>query len=186
MACQGGFLLDEKVRRKWYNPEEILANAGLREGIVFADIGSADGFFSFLAADAVGEKGKVYAVDADAKAVGRLKGRVAECRLTNTYAVKGEAENTVFCRGCVDVVFFSMALHDFHDPVKVLQNAKVMLKASGRLVDLDWKKMQMPFGPPVQIRFSEERTQKLIEQVGFHVVKVDDVGPYHYVVTARP
>jgi hypothetical protein len=78
-----------------------------------------------------------------------------------------------------------MSLHDFHDSFKVLQNAEVMLKASGSVVDLDWKKMQMPFGPPVQIRFSEEKARELMEAVGFHVVSLDEVGPYHYVLTAR-
>jgi len=185
MACHGGFSLDEKIRRTWYSPEEILAKAGLKEGLVFADIGSGDGFFSLLAAETVGEKGKLYSVDTDSQAISRLKSKAAERGLKNVYAFAGEAEDVVFCRGCVDVVFFSMVLHDFHDPVKVLQNAKVMLKASGSVVDLDWKKMQMPFGPPVQIRFSEEKARELMEQVGFHVAKVEDVGPYHYVVTAK-
>jgi ubiquinone/menaquinone biosynthesis C-methylase UbiE len=185
MACHGGFSLDEKARRAWYSPEEILSKAGLKDGIVFADIGSGDGFFSLLAAETVGETGKVYAVDADAQAISRLKSKASERGLKNVHALVGEAENVVFCRGCVDVVFFSMALHDFHDPVKVLQNAKVMLKASGCVVDLDWKKMQMPFGPPVQIRFSKEKARELMEQVGFHVASVDDVGPYHYILTAK-
>jgi ubiquinone/menaquinone biosynthesis C-methylase UbiE len=185
MACHGGFSLDEKVRRTWYSPEEILAKAGLKEGMVFADIGSGEGFFSLLAAKTVGERGKVYAVDSDAQAISLLKSKAARYGLKNVYAFEGEAEKVVFCNDCVDVIFFSMALHDFHDPVKVLQNAEVMLKASGSVVDLDWKKMQMPFGPPVQIRFSEEKARELMEQVGFYVVRLDEVGPYHYVLTAR-
>src|SRR4030067_511676 len=51
---------------------------------------------------------------------------------------------------------YAMDLHDFRDPAKVLFNAKEMLKPSGLVVDLDWKKVSMPFGPPVSIRFSEE------------------------------
>ena len=186
MACHGGFSLDEKVRRTWYNPEEILAKAGLKKGMVFADIGSGDGFFSLLAAGVVGTKGKIYAVDSDHRAISRLKMKAAELRLSNIHVVEGEAESTVLCRDCVDVVFFSMVLHDFYNPAKVLLNAKVMLKATSMLVDLDWKKMEMPFGPPVRIRFSEEKTQEMLRQVGFHVAKVEDTGPYHYVVTAKP
>jgi len=185
MTCHGGFSLDEKVRRKWYNPEEILAKSGLKQGMVFADIGSGDGFFSLLAAHVVGTQGKVYAVDSDSQAINRLKSKVAVDGLTNTQAVVGEAESTVFCRRCVDVVFFSMVLHDFHNPVMVLRNAKSMLKASGMLVDLDWKKAEMAFGPPFEIRFSEEKTQGLLKQAGFHVVKIEDAGPYHYVINAN-
>ena len=185
MTCHGGFSLDEKTRRGWFNPEKILENAGLSSGMVFVDVGSGDGFFTMLAAKIVGETGMVYAVDTDASAIERLEGKAAEEGLTNVRAVSAEAEKTVFCDGCVDIVFYSIVLHDFHDPVKVLQNAKRMLKASGRVVDLDWKKKRMPFGPPEQIRFSEEKASRLMEAAGFKIQSVKDAGPFHYVVIAK-
>ncbi len=86
----------------------------------------------------------------------------------------------------VDIVFFSMDLDDFADPQKVLRNAKQMLKPDGRLVDLDWKKIVTPFGPPVDIRFSEQHASALISAAGFTVTDVKDAGPYHYVLTAKP
>lgn len=186
MACHGGFSLDEATRRKWYHPEEILFEAGVKGGAIFADIGAGDGFFTLLAAKAVGKTGKVYAVDADVEAVRRLKQAAKQQGLSNIDAKVGEAEYTVFCKACVDIIFYSMVLHDFHDPLKVLQNAKAMLKTTGLLVDLDWKKKQMPFGPPVQIRFSEEKASELLKEAGFRVVNVKDAGPHHYVVTAKP
>jgi ubiquinone/menaquinone biosynthesis C-methylase UbiE len=79
----------------------------------------------------------------------------------------------------------SMVLHDFADPEKVLLNAKQMLKPSGLIVDLDWKKKQMNIGPPAQIRFSEEKAESLLQQTGFTVVKVKEAGLYHYIVTGR-
>ncbi len=154
--------------------------------MVFADIGSGEGFFSILAAEIVGKTGKVYALDTDAEAIARLKRKAAERGLLNIQAVVGEAESVVFCKACVEVVFYSMVLHDFHDPVRVLRNANAMLRLSGVLVDLDWKKKQMPFGPPVQIRFNEEKASELMMQAGLYVLSVRDVGPHHYVVTAQP
>jgi ubiquinone/menaquinone biosynthesis C-methylase UbiE len=185
MVCHGGFSMDEKVRRSWFNPEQVLADAGLRSGMVFMDVGSGDGFFTILAAQIVGEKGAVYAVDTDISAIEKLKRKAAEKNLANVKAVVAKAEETVFCEGCADIVFYSIVLHDFHEPVKVLLNAKQMLKPSGRLVDLDWKKERMPFGPPVQIRFSEEQASTLIDNAGFSIESVKDVGPYHYVVIAQ-
>jgi ubiquinone/menaquinone biosynthesis C-methylase UbiE len=185
MSCHGGFSLDEATRRSWFNPEKMLADAGLRTGMVFVDVGCGDGFFTILAAQLVGEKGRVYAVDTDTLAVERLKRRAAEKGLANVKAVVAEAEETVFCDGCADVVFYSIVLHDFHDPAKVLLNAKRMLKPSGRLVDLDWKKKQTEIGPPVRIRFSEEQAQRLIKNAGFNVESVKDAGRDHYVVVAK-
>jgi len=184
MACHGGFALDEATRRSWYSPEAILRD--LRVEMVFMDVGSGDGFFSVLAAKKVGEKGKVYALDSDASAIESLNRKVQIEGLRNVVGKIGLAEETVFCNGCADFVFFSMVLHDFADPAKVLQNARVMIKQNGRLVDLDWKKRQMPFGPPFKIRFSEDYASSLIRDEGFQVADVRSAGKYHYVITAQP
>lgn len=79
-----------------------------------------------------------------------------------------------------------MDLHDFDDPAKVLANARAMVKPTGCLIDLDWKKQKMPMGPPVSIRFSEEKVCELLKTAGFKVDSMVDAGPYHYVVTAKP
>jgi len=184
MGCHGGFNLGEATRRSWYNPEAILQD--VRAGMVFMDICCGDGFFSILAAKKVGANGKVYAVDTDASAIEKLKQKANAEGLENIIAKVGEAEDTVFCTQCADFVFYSMDLHDFNDPAKVLQNAKQMIKPNGRLIDLDWKKIEMPFGPPVAIRFSEEKAAGLMRSAGFTVAEVKEVGPYHYLLTAQP
>jgi ubiquinone/menaquinone biosynthesis C-methylase UbiE len=186
MSCHGGFALEEKVRRTWYNPEVILKNAGVREGVTFVDVGCGDGFFTLLAAKKVEETGKVYAVDADASAIERLNRKAQEQGIKNIQATVGMAEETVFCTGCVDIVFYSMVLHDFKTPVKVLRNARLMLKPAGTLVDLDWKKKEMEFGPPFAIRFNERKASDLIKQAGMKVESIAEAGPHHYVITAKP
>ena len=185
MACHGGFFLDEATRRSWFNPESILKTTGIRKGTVFADIGCGEGFFTLLAAEAVGETGKVYAVDVDASAIEKLKRKATQKDLKNIHAFAGKAEETVFCKACSDIVFYSMVLHDFNDPLKVLRNANQMLKPSGLLLDLDWKKLVMPFGPPLQIRFTEQKASELIKHAGFTVANLKDVGPYHYMILAK-
>jgi ubiquinone/menaquinone biosynthesis C-methylase UbiE len=178
-GCHGGFSLDEKTRRSWYNPEAVLSD--LQEGMTFVDVGCGDGFFTILAAKKVGPNGKVYAVDIDASRVKMLQDNADAEKLTNIVVTVDRAEDTVFCKGCVDVVFFSMDLHDFEDPVQVLANAKLMLKSNGIVIDLDWKKMRMEFGPPYDIRFSEQEASEMIETAGF-CANVSDAGPYHYVI----
>jgi len=184
MTCHGGFALDEATRRSWYNPEAILKD--LHSGMVFADIGCGDGFFTILAAKKVGENGKVYAVDTDASAIKKLFFKAEAEGLKNITAKIGMSEETVFCVKCVDFVIYSMVLHDFADPIKVLKNAKQMMKANGRLIDLDWKKEEMPFGPPAKIRFSEEQASNLMKNAGFQIENIKGAGNYHYVVTAKP
>jgi len=129
---------------------------------------------------------KVYAVDVDASAIDGLKREAAEKGLKNVTATVGPAEETVFCDACADIVFYSIVLHDFRDPAKVLRNAKQMLKPTGTLVNLDWKKKLMPFGPPMRIRFSEEQASDLIKQAGFTIANVKDLESDFYIVTAKP
>lgn len=171
---------------KWYHPKLNLESIGLRAGMVFMDIGCGDGFFTIPAAQIVGEQGKVYAVDVDALAIDRLKRGATEKGLKNMTAKVDAAEETVFCDACADIVFYSIVLHDFRDPAKVLQNAKQMLKPTGTLVNLDWKKKLMPIGPPMRIRFSEEQASNLIKQAGFSIGSVKNLGHNFYIVMAKP
>lgn len=184
MVCHGGFSLDEATRRSWYNPEAILQE--LTAGMTFVDVGCGDGFFSILAAKKVGEKGKVYAVDVDESAVGKLLKKAEAEGLSNVTGKVGRAEDTVFCVECADFILYSMDLHDFNDPAKVLANARLMIKPTGQLVDLDWKKQDVPHGPPSGVRFSEQEASELIGSAGFKVAAVKEAGPYHYVIAAKP
>ena len=184
MACHGGFALDETTRRSWYNPDAVLRD--LRYGMVFVDIGCGDGFFSILAAKIIGVHGKVYAVDVDSSAIQKLNSKAKAESLKNITAQVGAAEEIMFCSKCADFIFFSIVLHDFVDPARVLENSKQMVKPGGQLLDLDWKKQEMPFGPPAKIRFNEEYASDLIKNAGFKIKDVRDVGKYHYLVTAKP
>jgi ubiquinone/menaquinone biosynthesis C-methylase UbiE len=175
---------DETGRRKWQNPESTLLDAGLRSRLTFVDVGCGDGFFALPAAKIIGEAGRVYAFDEDPDAVDRLRRKARIGGIRNLQAKIGKAEDTVLCEECADIVFFGIVLHDFEDPVKVLENGKVMLKATGRLVDADWKKTPTEIGPPLQIRFSEEEAARLIESVGFKIETLKESGPYHYVIIA--
>ncbi|MCL4357561.1 methyltransferase domain-containing protein [Patescibacteria group bacterium] len=134
---QHRFTYYESERRKRQNPEQILHNAGLKEGMCFMDIGCNNGFFTLPAAKIVGENGKIYAVDIDNDALNELKDKLL---LKNISNVK--------------------------DPLKVLKNAKTMLKDKGVVYDYDWRKVKTELGPPLQIRLSTNQVKQLAESAG--------------------
>lgn len=177
---------DEEERRSWQDPDAILADIGVGKGLVVIDVGCGQGFFALPAARRVGNSGKVFGIDIDPDAVGMMRERAGSESLHTLNGVVGTGEETVVCEGCADVVFFGIDLHDFSDPRKVLANARRMMKTSGRLVDLDWKKEETPFGPPQNIRFSAEEAVKLIEDAGFSVTDVRNIPPWFYRITAVP
>jgi ubiquinone/menaquinone biosynthesis C-methylase UbiE len=181
---RGGHLYDEESRRQWQDAEAILASIGLKPGATFVDLGCGEGFFALPAARLVGAGGRVYALDVRPEAVERLRQRASAEGLTNLHLRVGRAEDSVLCDACADFVFFGIVLHDFDEPAKVLANAARMLKPEGRLVNLDWKKEATALGPPLQIRFSQEKAIQLIEAGGFKVQTVTEAGPYHYLIIA--
>lgn len=177
---------DDPERRKWQNPEETLKNIGLKPGFSFVDVGCGSGFFALPAAAIVGSRGRVYGVDVDSEAIDELKREASRRNLENLVLKIGRAEDVILCERCADIVFFGIDFHDFQDQIKVLHNARKMLKPEGRLIDLDWKKEPMDVGPPSEIRFSQKKAVGLIEAASFKVETVRDSGSYHYIITARP
>ncbi len=180
------FRHDDEARREWQNPEAILADIGLGPGMVFADLGCGEGFFALPAARIVGERGRIYALDINAESIGHLRAAAEKEGLENISAMAGEGEDNVLCEECADIVFFGIVLHDFKDAAVVLRNARAMVKPEGRLINLDWKKEPMELGPPVEIRFDEAKAARLISEAGFIIETVEELGPYHYVITAKP
>jgi ubiquinone/menaquinone biosynthesis C-methylase UbiE len=176
---------DESERKKWQNPGNILPSIGLKRGSTFIDIGCGEGFFTIPAARIVGKSGVAYGLDVDQESIQTLKEKAKHEELDNLVLVVGDAERTMLCESCADIVFFANVLHDFNDPLKVLRNSKKMLKQKGLLADLDWKKKATEYGPPVNIRFNEEQAKELIEKGGFRIEATKEAGPFHYIITAK-
>jgi ubiquinone/menaquinone biosynthesis C-methylase UbiE len=181
---RGRRFYDEAGRRQWQNAEAILADIGLKPGATFIDLGCGVGFSALPAPTGGGGGGRVYALDANPEAIARLKQRGGAEGLTNLQLKVGRAEDSVLCEACADFVFLGIVLHDFDEPARVLANAARMLKPGGRLVNLDWKKEPTALGPPLQIRFSQEKAIQLIEAGGFKVQTMTEAGPYHYLIIA--
>lgn len=178
------FIYNEEERRKRQDPNLILQAIGLKSDMVFMDIGSNDGFFSLPAAKIVGSKGKIYAVDISQPAIEKLNTKFKDSGLDNYVSLAAKAEETVFSENIADIIFLGTVLHDFDNPAKVLKNAVKMLKDSGRLVNLDWRKKTMDIGPPFDIRFSKAKATKLIEDAGLKVTKCVNYDDNYYLIEA--
>ena len=106
--------------------------------------------------------------------------------MSNLELAVGRAEELIVCNGCADIVFYGVVLHDFTDPEKAVANARIMLKPGGKLVNLDWKKTRMTFGPSLEKRFDVKQASDIIKSAGFAIDSVDESGLYHYIITAKP
>lgn len=178
------FSYSEAERRKTQNTEEILKSLGLKPGMNFVDIGCNDGYFCVPAAKIVGTKGQVIAIDTDESAISRLEQKLEFENITNTITIIGRGEDVVAYKNKADIIFFGSVLHDFDDPVKVLKNAKAMLKENGLIFDYDWKKdQQSENGPPLDIRLSIEEVTEMANKSGLSVNSSVDFSQNFYLIS---
>jgi len=180
----GYSVMDDGERRKIMDPDVILPMIGLKSGMTFVDVGCGSGFFAIPAARIVGEEGTVHGIDIDGRALEFLRWKASNAGL-KVITLQGEAESTLVCRGCADIVFFGICLHDFEDPREVLKNARRMLRPGGAVVDLDYKKVETESGPPMWKRLSEEDATRLIEGADFKIASVEDLSRVLYLIVAR-
>lgn len=178
------FTADNAERREWQNPEAILANIGLRQALIFIDVGCGGGYFTIPATRITRKSGKVYGIDINPDFINELRELATKENLHNLDLTVGKAEETVVCEGCADIIFFGVVMHDFEDASKVLINASKMLKPLGRLINLDWKKERTDLGPQFQKRFSEGYAADLIKAAGFTIEYIKPSGRHHYIISA--
>jgi SAM-dependent methyltransferase len=121
-----------------HRPEEVLSVLQLKPGEVVADIGCGDGWLSKHAAKAVGEEGKVFAVEIDERMVAQLN----KLKIANIEAVHSIKTDIQLPANTLDVAFLhDVASHvhkdsrpEFYASIQRALKNKTRTQAAGRLV----------------------------------------------------
>ncbi len=132
---------EKEGREVFDHRREIVAAVGLRPGQRLADVGAGTGLFTFLFADAVGTKGRVYAVDISPPLLAHLKGRAAEGGYPQVATVLGADKSARLERGSVDRVFICDTYHHFEFPQHMLASIREALTRDGELLLVEFKRI---------------------------------------------
>ena len=124
----------ERRREQWQNVDEIFAEMGVRAGASVADVGAGDGFFTSRLARSVGANGRVFAVDIDDAAIGRLRKRLLEDGIENVTIVKGTLDDPRLPEATLDAALIVNAYHEMEQHQSILAALRRALKPDGRLV----------------------------------------------------
>ncbi len=172
-------------RRKLNDPDAILGALGVSPGMRLADVGCGPGFYTLPAAERVGDEGRVYALDVQHEMIARTEERAAEAGLDNVQGMLSKEAELPLPNEAVDVALLANVLHESPDRVTFLAEIGRTLRRDGVLGVVDWRKEEMPMGPPVSDRLSPDQVEADLRAAGFEVEGQFPAGPRHYGIKAR-
>jgi len=176
--------LESPERAEWQKPDSAIALLGDLQGKTVMDIGSGPGYFSFRLAEA---GARVICADVDERYLNYIDERRAEKGLTRAQLEtrKVPFDSSKLQQGEADVVLIVNTYHHIENRVDYFAEVRRGLKPGGRLVVIDFRKEEMPVGPPVDMKIKEEKVMEELRKAGFTDLEVNhSLLPYQYIITA--
>ena len=164
----------------------VLNLIGLKKGQIFLDAGSGDGYMSLAASKIVGNEGKVYAIDVWEESINTFKKEIEKENIENIEATVADITQKIPVDDeSIDILYIGNVLHGFaeNDEVQpVMNEIQRVIKNGGSFAVVEFKKIENSPGPPLHVRITPEDVEKIVENYGFIVKEVQDVGTYHYAI----
>jgi SAM-dependent methyltransferase len=165
-----------------------VAIASLKEGEIVIDLGSGGGLDCFLAANKVGEKGKVIGVDMTPEMVDKARENLRKSKHRNIELRLGEIENLPVADNTGNVVISNCVINLSPDKRRVFEEAFRVLRPGGRLMISDIvllrelpervKRSVQAYIGCIAGAVKKERYLELIEEAGFQDVRIMEEIPY--------
>ena len=114
-----------------------ISRAELKPGETVLDLGSGAGFDAFLAAQRVGESGKVIGVDMTHEMIEKARVNAEKLNISNVEFRLGEIEKLPVSDNSVDVVISNCVINLSPDKSAVFKEIQRTLKPGGRIVISD-------------------------------------------------
>lgn len=177
---------EDPDRRNWQNPDLVLNMLGNLSQKTVADIGSGTGYFAIRIAQFAD---KVIAIDIDERFLEFIEERKLEIadsiaarivtRLTN------ESDPSLSPNEA-DVALLVNTYPFIENRPGYFNKVKNGLTNNGKLVILDYKKGNIPVGPPDEIKISPEEVFAELRQAGFQEFSIDEKSlEYQYIIIAE-
>lgn len=168
------------------NIPEILQKCALRPGQNVADLGTGrEGRFALAAGKVVGEYGKVFAIDIAKDLLPGIETKAAMLGINNVHTLWSDLEMVGASKNdipddSIDLAIVATVLYQSNKKKQIMEEAVRMTKSGGRIVVVDWKKAETPFGPPLDERVNPEDVKEIASGLGLLLLDEFEAGEYHY------
>ena len=165
-------------------PDEVVELMVIVSGMTVADLGAGTGYFLSRLDAAVGERGRVLALDVDPELVAYMTDRAAREHLGAVEARVVEHDDPALDAASVDRVLVVDTWHHLPDRGAYARRLAAALRPGGAVVVVDLE-LDAPLGPPRDHRLEAEEVVEELEAGGLEARVVEEQLPYQYVVIAR-
>jgi len=171
-------------RDAWQKPQEVVALLGDVKGKTVVDLGAGTGYFLPFLSRAVGESGKVLALDIEPDMVRYMQERAVRQGLKNVEVRKSDGADPGLPAGVAERVLIVDVWH--HIPERSAYGKKLLsvLAPSGAVFVVDFK-LDSKHGPPKEHRLQPEQVMAELKEAGFVPELVQSALTEQYVVVGR-
>lgn len=176
---------NDPARDDWQKPDRVLDAMGVESGMTVADLGTGTGYFVPHLSEAVGETGRVLAVDIEPAMLEYVAKTTEKRGLGNVDTVLAEPEDTRLASSSVDRILTVNTWHHIPNRDAYAEHLASRLKEGGSLWVVDFEK-EAPMGPPKRHRLNPQGVAEELRRGGFEA-HIQRLGlPHQYVVVGRP
>ncbi|MFQ6063924.1 MAG: arsenite methyltransferase [Candidatus Bathyarchaeia archaeon] len=166
-----------------------VALASLKEGETVLDLGSGAGIDCFLAAEKVGDKGKVIGVDMTPEMIDKARENAEKGNCRNVEFRLGEIENLPVGDNTVDAVISNCVINLSQNKKRVFEEAFRVIRPGGRLMVSDMvllkelpESIKKRAHPASCVRYAimKDKYIEAIKQAGFQDVRIIEEKRYSF------
>jgi ubiquinone/menaquinone biosynthesis C-methylase UbiE len=169
--------LEDPWRYEILPPAVVLKHLGLSAGMALVDVGAGTGFFTRPAATIVGDRGSVVATDISGEMLAILRKNGVP---SNVSLLETDPSSIPLPDETADFVLAAFVVHEAPDVPLFVNELMRLLKSSGTLAIIEWKKQVEEHGPPRDERLDMADLGKHL--VGMNIVDQGELNASHYFV----
>lgn len=162
-------------------PDKVVKALKIPKGGTVVDLGAGVGYFTWRLANAVGDDGKVIAVDIQPKMLELLEKNLNERGIRNVDMVLTEEDDPNLPENAVDLVLLVDVYHELAQPEKYMRAVRRSLREGGRLVIIEYRnEPSVPIHPLHKMSVDEVRSE--VEPGGYELDEVLDFLPRQHII----